>query len=116
MKIIILCLIGIMIIIGMTTFLLFNYFYPSSFEEFTIIVLPDTQLAVQDYPNIFQSQIDWIIENKERLNIKLVLHIGDVVQQPLNETQWLLASSQLSRLNIPLIISHVNHELFNQYY
>ncbi len=86
-----------------------------TFEEFTIIVLPDTQLAVQDYPDILQSQVDWIVANKEELNIKLVLHVGDVVQRPDNETQWAIAVKELSKIDVPLFVVPGNHDMLPVY-
>jgi hypothetical protein len=52
----------------------------SSLENFTIIVLPDTQYYSENYPWIFDNQTRWIIENIEKLNIVFVSHEGDLVQ------------------------------------
>ena len=54
-------------------------------DGFTIIVLPDTQHYVQKdkYPETlkcFESQIQWIIENREKLNIVFVSHVGDITE------------------------------------
>lgn len=48
-------------------------------EDFTIIVLPDTQLYAQNYPDIFTAQIKWIIDNEAEENTVFVTHLGDIV-------------------------------------
>ena len=60
-------------------------------DGFTIIVLPDTQHYVQKdkYPETlkcFESQIQWIIENREKLNIVFVSHVG--VGLKWNDLNW----------------------------
>ena len=35
-------------------------------DDFTIVVLPDTQLYSQTYPSVFQSQTQWVIDNQNR--------------------------------------------------
>ena len=35
-------------------------------EDFTIIALPDTQYYSETYPNIFDSQTQWIVDNRMR--------------------------------------------------
>ena len=53
----------------------------STGKDFTIIVLPDTQIYSQDYPEIFTSQTNWIANNKDNpyWNIVFVTHVGDIV-------------------------------------
>lgn len=104
-------ILSIVIFIAFVSFLILY----KPYEEFTIIVLPDTQLAVQDYPEFFQSQVDWIITNKEELNIKLVIHIGDVVQRPENHSQYQTALGQLSRIDIPMFIVPGNHDMLDYF-
>ncbi len=43
--------------------------------DFSIIVLPDTQNEVQNHPNVFMSQINWIVKNQKNLNIQAVVHV-----------------------------------------
>jgi len=101
----------ILMVVIFIVFVSFLIFY-EPYEEFTIIVLPDTQLAVQDYPEFFQSQVDWIIANQEELNIKLVIHVGDVVQRPENHSQYQTAK-QLSRIDVPVFIVPGNHDMLD---
>jgi hypothetical protein len=82
-------------------------------DDFTIVLLPDTQNYSATYPNIFTSLTTWIINNLSELNIKMVLHEGDVVNTGSNTTQWsnaMTALNILSQNNIPNLISIGNHD------
>jgi hypothetical protein len=48
-------------------------------EDFTIIALPDTQNYSTAYPAVFNSQTQWIANNKTAQNIVFVTHLGDIV-------------------------------------
>ncbi len=87
-------------------------------QNFTIVVLPDTQGYTQDYPWIFDNQTKWIVENKEALNIVFVSQLGDLVNIPYNMTQWNNANKSLSILdgNVPYAISPGNHDQWNGSY
>ncbi len=94
-------------------------------EPFTVIVLPDTQnyadtrigYAAQHWGNgdlreTFYRQTEWIRENKERLNIVMVAHVGDVVQTD-DASEWDIASAAFSRLDgeVPYILCLGNHDM-----
>lgn len=75
-------------------------------EDFTVIVLPDTQYYVAEKhggrPEMFHAQIDWIIRNAPSLNIGFVLHVGDIVDHgDRYHAQWKHASAALYRLDDP---------------
>ncbi|MHC4744106.1 MAG: hypothetical protein ACYS8Z_19485, partial [Planctomycetota bacterium] len=69
-------------------------------EPFSIVILPDTQLYTQDDPDslgwdrpcsrkeIFNQMTTWIAENTEELNIKFVVHVGDMVNVDADLDQW----------------------------
>ncbi|NLE04584.1 MAG: hypothetical protein GX638_07265, partial [Crenarchaeota archaeon] len=84
-------------------------------ENFTLIVLPDTQGYVKSYPWILENQTRWIIENKEALNIKFVIQLGDLVDNPENMTQWENANNSMSILDgeAPWAVLPGNHDMFN---
>ena len=42
---------------------------PAAAQDFSIVVLPDTQNYSTSYPNIFSAQTQWIANNKDALNI-----------------------------------------------
>jgi calcineurin-like phosphoesterase family protein len=81
-------------------------------QNFSIVVLPDTQFYSERYPQIFANQTQWIVDNKDRLNIKFVIHEGDIVEDADNDTQWKRASKSMSVLDgkIPYGILPGNHD------
>lgn len=81
-------------------------------QKFTIPVFPDSQSAIDGNFKMFKSQFDWILENKTKLNIPMVLHVGDVADFD-NLSQWETISSQFDRLDqdgIPYAIALGNHD------
>ncbi len=84
----------------------------SANENFSIVVLPDTQHYSESYPQIFTNQTQWIVDNKDRLNIKFVIHEGDIVEDANNDTQWRRANESISILDgkIPYGILPGNHD------
>ena len=49
---------------------------PTNF--FTLAILPDTQMYVEQHPEILEAQMDWIVANQEAENIIYVAHLGDL--------------------------------------
>jgi hypothetical protein len=99
--------------------------------DFTIAVLPDTQNYSQTYPQIFDSQTQWIASNAAAQNIKLVIGEGDIVNVSSNATQWANAVHSIGILDqaqMPYALAIGNHDydtlpptnrkatLFNQYF
>ncbi len=81
-------------------------------QKFTIPIFPDSQSAIDEKFKMFESQFDWILENKEKLNIPIVLHVGDVANFD-NLSQWETISTQFDRLDrtgIPYAIAVGNHD------
>ena len=101
-------------------------------SAFSLVVLPDTQLYSQDFPEIFNAQTQWIVENKDIQDIAFVSHVGDLVEVRSSIAQWVNASYSMSLLEdpvttgrefgIPYTIVAGNHDdfpdidLFNQYF
>lgn len=80
---------------------------------FTLIVLPDTQNYTAWRPYVFDAQTQWIADNKDELNIKFVMHSGDIVGSVSNLEQWQDGSNSMTVLdvaNIPYSISQGNHD------
>lgn len=77
----------------------------------SIIVLPDTQKYTQYYPDHFYAQTHWIREQKEAQDIRLVLHLGDIVQHDI-ESEWRIAKDALSTLDglVPYALVPGNHD------
>ena len=84
-------------------------------DSFSFVVLPDTQKYAESYPEIFTSQVNWIKDNKESLDIRFVLHEGDVVENPLSATEWERAKSNMDILDlvVPYVLAVGNHDMPN---
>ena len=89
------------------------------FDPFTVVVLPDTQMYTTDkfYDlDLFSVQTEWIVANEEALNIKFVLHEGDLVHRvpptPDNLEEWARAEYSMSLLDgfVPYAIAPGNHD------
>ena len=68
-------------------------------NNFSIIVLPDTQYYSELYPKIFSNQTSWIVDNVEALNIMYVTHEGDIVDWFFFPEQWQNAFDSMSKLD-----------------
>jgi hypothetical protein len=81
-------------------------------QDFTIVTLPDTQHYSADYPQIFNAQTQWIKDNTSKLNIKLVLGEGDIVNGGGEIGQWQNADAAMRTLNgvVPYRSAIGNHD------
>ncbi|NUP07007.1 MAG: hypothetical protein HOW73_13215 [Polyangiaceae bacterium] len=73
-------------------------------NDFTLIVLPDTQYytRVDDNHDFFYDQTQWIMDNKEAYNIVGVIHNGDIVDNGNIDSQWTVANQAMSTLEDPI--------------
>lgn len=81
-------------------------------QKFTIAVLPDTQGEVNQKPEMLTSQLKWIIDHKDSLNIPFVLHLGDIVDYD-NISHWEKASNEfkiLDNAKMPYVLCLGNHD------
>ena len=85
---------------------------PYNLENFTIIVLPDTQYYSEKYPEVFDNQTQWIVDNIESMNIVFVTHLGDLVDDWDVIEQWENANHSMSKLdgNVPWGVLAGNHD------
>lgn len=109
------CLIGLLLVsVGLLLFTGWGS-KPETKKSFTIVILPDTQKYVLKghYPEIFTNQTQWIAANKDMLNIKFVIHLGDIVDTWDSEIEWNYADASMSILdenNIPYSVVPGNHD------
>jgi hypothetical protein len=78
---------------------------------YSIVVLPDTQYYSSTYPELFDAQTAWIVEQHAAGNVAFVLHEGDIVDDDV-ATQWSRAYNSLHMLDgvVPYVISAGNHD------
>lgn len=82
-------------------------------SRFTLVMLPDAQIAVQNKPELFTAQTEWILNHREDRKIAFVAHVGDIVEWPSRLSDWQRAVAALYPLNqkMPYAISLGNHDL-----
>lgn len=81
-------------------------------QKFTIPVIPDTQGEVNQKPEILISQLKWIVDKKDSLNILIILHVGDIVDFD-NVAHWQTASVGFKILDDaknPYVFCLCNHD------
>jgi len=81
-------------------------------ENFTIVVLPDTQLYSRTWPEIFDCQTEWIVNNVSEWNIAFVTHEGDIVDDGKSDLQWQHAQHSMRILDnkVPYGFCCGNHD------
>jgi len=70
-------------------------------EDFTIVVLPDSQYYAQTFPDVYKAQTSWIVENRETRNIVFVSHVGDIVHLAAAWSEWVNVDAAMSLLEDP---------------
>lgn len=81
---------------------------------FTIVALPDTQnYNKKPNPNLLDSQVDWIVAQRDDLSIAFVTQLGDFTDDGSNADYWKRATSAIDKLSgaLPYSISFGNHDL-----
>ncbi len=80
--------------------------------EFSIIALPDTQRYAYYNPDLFFAQTKWIGNNRENLNIKFVVHLGDIVDEN-TDAEWKVADEAMGMLDgvVPYSVAPGNHDM-----
>ncbi len=96
-------------------------------EDFTVVVIPDTQFQVMNfshsgsgnYPTFgpgyqqFHGQMDWVVAQKDQLNIQFVAHVGDAVDHVDYGNEWTAFKEGWSKIEasgIPWAIAPGNHD------
>lgn len=96
-------------IITMCLFCLISYI-ASAQKSFEFVVIPDSQTLVEEFPEVYKAQMEWIANNKKRFSF--ALHVGDITQNN-SEEEWEVAKSGLFLLNkkVPYNLSLGNHDM-----
>ncbi len=87
-------------------------------EDFTFLVLPDTQHYVdldEARADTYRQQTQWIVDNADALNVVFVSHLGDITESfDTVEAEWQRADSAMDTLDnagIPNNLAPGNHDL-----
>lgn len=79
--------------------------------SWTLAVLPDTQIYAEAYPGLFTAQTGYLVQYKDRFNIKFAVQLGDITNRNTRE-QWQNARDAMSLLDgkLPYAIVGGNHD------
>jgi predicted phosphodiesterase len=87
-------------------------------SEFSIVIIPDTQILAYKHHDMYKKMAQWIKNNKDNLNLKIVLHLGDVVHHGNRyEEQFKAAEAAFEEVynaDIPMLVTPGNHDYDNQ--
>ena len=82
---------------------------------FSVIWITDTQYLSEKFPWNFDTVCKWIVDHEELLNVKAVIHTGDMVEHSDNMKEWNRANHSMSILlknDIPYCWDAGNHDQF----
>lgn len=83
-------------------------------DSFTFAWMSDTQYYCESYPEIFTTDVNYILNNRDKLNIKYVIHTGDIVDDMTESYQWVNANNALKlfdNFNMPYGVLAGNHDV-----
>src|SRR4051812_24853812 len=86
-------------------------------DDFTVVVLPDTQYYAATYPDIFLAQAQWIAANRDAMSIRFVIHEGDIVDSAEDAAQWAVAEKSvhvLENAGVAFAWAIGNHDYDNE--
>ncbi|WP_158289388.1 FIMAH domain-containing protein [Paenibacillus flagellatus] len=82
--------------------------------DYTFVWMSDTQFYSELYPHIYETQVNWIKERADDMNIRYVVHTGDLVNEPTADYQWERADRYMNVLDaagIPYGVLAGNHDV-----
>ena len=84
---------------------------PAKKDNFTVVVLPDTQRYSLEYPQNYHAQTEWIVAQAKDRRIASVLHLGDITHRS-TRPEWEVARAAMNRLDgvVPYFLVPGNHD------
>ncbi|MDF2713760.1 MAG: metallophosphoesterase [Paenibacillus sp.] len=86
-------------------------------NDFAIVIIPDTQILAMHHPLIYNTMAQWIVDHAAELNLQMILHLGDVVNNGANsEAQFQAAAEALETIydaGLPMLVAAGNHDYDN---
>ncbi len=79
--------------------------------EFSLVVLPDTQILPKNSPETLSLMAQWILKNKEKENLQYVIHVGDVCGNS-EEIEWANWKKTFNIIDgeVPIAVAPGNHD------
>ncbi|MGO4541727.1 S-layer homology domain-containing protein [Paenibacillus sp. 2TAB19] len=85
--------------------------------DFSFVWMSDTQYYSESYPEIYEGNVNWIVDSQDEMNIKYVIHTGDIVDDADQAYQWTEANKSMKVLedaNMPYGVLAGNHDVSHQ--
>ncbi|MFK7691364.1 discoidin domain-containing protein [Paenibacillus sp. HJGM_3] len=82
--------------------------------DFSFVWMTDTQYYSKNYPAIYDTMSQWIVDNQSAKKIQYVLHTGDIVDSWNDEVQWQRANASMKILDdasVPYGVVSGNHDV-----
>ena len=82
-------------------------------DNYNFVLIPDTQNTVEYRPDVMDTAVDELIDSVDELNIKGVIHLGDVVDDSGDATQYNNAKDifyQLPEAGVKFLVQPGNHD------
>lgn len=84
---------------------------------FSLMQITDTQFLSESNPSLFNTLTSWIVNNSEALKVAMVIHTGDIVNDPTNLTEWQAANTSMMQLKnngVPYSWCAGNHDILGE--
>lgn len=83
----------------------------SSRQVSTFVVLPDTQTYLEQCPEVFDSQIEWLVNNCKKIDA--IFQVGDLTQDnsPVEWAYMQKAFAKVEKVGVPYSIVWGNHDI-----
>lgn len=81
-----------------------------SMHQTRIMLLPDTQTYAEKFPEVLDSQINWVLQNAKTTDF--LLQQGDLTQNN-NHREWEIIQQAFNKLNnkVPYVLAAGNHDM-----
>ncbi|MBQ6704288.1 MAG: metallophosphoesterase, partial [Clostridia bacterium] len=87
---------------------------PEPPEVYTIAWMSDTQHYSREFPETFYAMTEYLKEVREELNLKYIVHTGDIVASSTKAAQWQVAKKAMANIaHIPTGVCAGNHDVRN---
>ncbi|HNR31361.1 MAG TPA: metallophosphoesterase [Candidatus Hydrogenedentes bacterium] len=80
---------------------------------FSLVALPDTQAYSAGQPEVFEAEIQWVLDHRDEQRIVFVTHLGDIVDENGEPAQWDVAERCMKMLDgrVPYGLCVGNHDM-----
>ncbi|TBL78523.1 metallophosphoesterase [Paenibacillus thalictri] len=86
-------------------------------DDFAIVIIPDTQKMAVNQLSFYKAMTSWIVDHAKEMNLKMILHLGDVVDHGANcEAEFQIAEEAFNTIyhaDLPMLVAAGNHDYDN---